>query len=168
MTSKNTSVYSATSPPESAAWSEVSETQKQLRRFLVVGVLSVLVDLSLYSALATEAGLAINVAKAISYLAGVVVGFVLNKRWTFESSRQSWQEAMTYLSLYGVTLVVNVAGNYAVLSLLGADQRPVAYIFATGMTTVLNFIGMRLVTFRQGIADRRAAVIRPPQDRLAA
>ena len=127
-----------------------------------------LVDLGVYSALATRVGLAVSVAKAISYLAGVVVGFVLNKRWTFESTRQSWQEAATYLSLYSVTLVVNVASNYTVLSLLGADQRPVAYIFATGVTTVLNFIGMRLVTFRQGIADRRAAVIRPPLDRLAA
>jgi putative flippase GtrA len=128
----------------------------------------VLVDLGVYSALATKITLAVSVAKAISYLAGVVVGFVLNKRWTFESSRQSWQEAVSYLSLYSVTLVINVAINYAVLRLLGADQRPVAYFIATGVTTVLNFIGMRLVTFRKGIADRREAVIQWPANQQVA
>jgi putative flippase GtrA len=146
----------------------VGETQKQLRRFLVVGSLSVLVDFGVYSALATGAGLAVSLAKAFSYLAGVVVGFVLNKRWTFESSRRSWQEATTYLALYAVTLGVNVGCNRLVLSLIGADHRSLAFIMATGVTTVLNFIGMRLVTFRQGIADRRAAVIQLPANRRAA
>jgi putative flippase GtrA len=135
---------------------------------LVVGTLSVLVDLGVYSTLATGARLAVSLAKAISYLAGVVVGFVLNKRWTFESSRRSWQEATTYLVLYAVTLSVNVGCNRLVLSLFGADHRPLAFIAATGVTTVLNFIGMRLVTFRQGIADRRAAVIQLPADQPAA
>jgi putative flippase GtrA len=156
------------SPRESAAWSEVGETQKQLRRFLVVGTLSVLVDFGVYSALATGAGLAVSLAKAISYLAGVAVGFVLNKRWTFESSGRSWQEATTYFALYAVTLGVNVGCNRLVLTWAGADHRPLAFVAATGVTTVLNFIGMRLVTFRQGIADRRDAVIQLPAVQPAA
>lgn len=156
------------SPPETAGWSEVGETRKQLRRFLVVGSLSVLVDFGVYSALAEGASLAISASKALSYLVGIVVGFVLNKRWTFESSRRTWQEATTYLALYAVTLGVNVGCNRLVLSVIGADHRTLAFLTATGLTTVLNFIGMRLVTFRQGIADRRAAVIQIPADQQAA
>ncbi|MCI0492903.1 MAG: GtrA family protein [Planctomycetes bacterium] len=144
-------------PRSAVNWSEVSETGKQLRRFLVVGVLSVLVDLAAYSALRNGLSAGTNLAKAISYLAGVVVGFVLNKRWTFESARKNWAEPASYLALYAVTLGVNVACNYAVLKLLGMDHWLIAYLAATGVTTVLNFLGMRAVTFRRGIADRREA-----------
>ncbi len=135
---------------------------------MVVGTFCVFIDYGIYSALTTGAGLTVNVSKGLSYLVGIVVGFLLNKSWTFESSRRPWREAITYFALYAVTLVVNVNCNRLVLDLIGADHRMFAFVVATGVTTVLNFIGMRLVTFRQGIADRRAAVIRPPLDRLAA
>ena len=95
-------------------------------------------------------------SKAISYLAGVVVGFALNKRWTFQSSQRTWTEPVSYLSLYAVTLGVNVGCNALVLSWL--DRSAIAFLFATGVTTVINFLGLRLVTFRKGIADRRLNV----------
>lgn len=156
------------SPPETVEWSEVGETRKQLRRFLIVGSICVLVDLGVYSALTEGTGLAISASKALSYLAGIVVGFMLNKRWTFESSRRTWHEAITYFALYAATLGVNVGCNRLVLSVIGADHRTLAFLMATGLTTVLNFIGMRLVTFRHGIADRRATVIQMPANQQAA
>lgn len=113
-------------------------------------------DLVGYVALST-AGLPTMAAKAASYLAGVAVGFVLNKRWTFESARRSGPEAAAYLALYGVTLAINVVTNGAVLSYLGAGARLIAFLVATGLTTVLNYLGMRLVAFRGGVADRRGA-----------
>lgn len=138
-----------------------AETGRQLRRFLVVGVLCVIVDLSAYSALVLGASLPTSWAKGISYLMGVGVGFVLNKRWTFESPRKSLFEPATYLLLYAVTLVVNVVCNDLVLRMFASA--PAAYLVATGVTTVLNFVGMRLVTFRTGIAERRLARQRAAQ-----
>ena len=129
-----------------------------MRRFLVVGLLSVVTDLCAYAALSTALALSVTWSKAISYLAGVVVGFALNKRWTFQSSRRTWTEPVSYLSLYAVTLGVNVGCNALVLSWL-VDQRAIAFLLATGVTTVINFLGMRLVTFRKGIADRRLIVL---------
>jgi putative flippase GtrA len=114
---------------------------------LVVGLLSVATDLVAYAALSPALG--VTPSKAISYLAGVVVGFALNKRWTFESSRRTWTEPASYLLLYAATLGVNVGCNGLVLSWL-PDRRIVAFLFATGVTTVLNFLGMKLVTFRKG------------------
>jgi putative flippase GtrA len=103
-------------------------------------------------------GLSIHWSKAISYLAGVVVGFVLNKNWTFRSSRRTWIEPVSYLLLYAVTLGVNIGCNSLVLVWL-ADQTALAFLVATGVTTVLNFLGMRLVTFRKGIEQRRGVVL---------
>jgi len=116
----------------------------------------VLVDLGTYYALSVRFDIDADRAKAISYLAGVIIGFALNKWWTFESARRSWTEPASYLLLYLVTLVVNVACNRLALDMFGEDGRLIAYVFATGVTTVLNFVGMRLVTFRRGVSERRA------------
>ena len=125
-----------------------------MRRFLVVGTLAVLVDATIYYALAAGLDFGANAAKAVSYLAGVAVGFLLNKRWTFASARPAPGEGATYLALYAVTLGVNVVCNRAVLTLLGGRWTALAFLVATGVTTVINFLGMRLVTFRKGINER--------------
>ncbi len=146
-------------PPSARAWSERRETAKQVRRFLVIGVLSVLLDLACYAIL-MRAGLATHAAKGISYVAGMALGFAGNKLWTFESARRSAAEPITYLTLYAATLAVNVVVNGLVLALAG-DWVPsrwakaAAFLVATGVTTVLNFLGMRLVTFRMGVRQRR-------------
>jgi putative flippase GtrA len=145
-------------------WSEAKETGKQIRRFLVVGSLCVLTDLAVYYAMLAGVTLSISSAKAISYLAGVAVGFVLNKLWTFESKRKTWSEPASYLSLYLATLAVNVFSNQLMLALVGSDHRLLSFFVATGVTTVLNFLGMRLLTFRHGIAERRSAASMPENE----
>lgn len=143
----------------SATWNERRETCKQLLRFLVVGSTSVAVDFLVYRLL--SAGLlSRDVAKAVSYLAGVVVGYFGNKWWTFESARRSAAEPILYLAFYAGTLAVNVACNRAALAILGEKRGVWAFLFATGVTTVLNFLGMKRVTFRRGVDDRRQETLR--------
>ena len=132
------------------------ENKRQIVRFLVVGLVSVAVDLACYMFLGTILFFATSVAKGISYLAGMAVGFVGNKYWTFGSARRSASEPVTYVVLYVVTLAVNIGVNSAVLSITGGWTVP-AFLLATGVTTVLNFLGMRLITFRDGIQDRLRA-----------
>lgn len=146
-------------PESTSTWSERRETLKQIRRFLVIGVLSVLVDLTVYLIL-TRLGLMTHLAKGISYLSGMVVGFIGNKFWTFESARRSAAEPITYLLLYAITLAVNVAVNAVVLAMFVGILPPSwnkgwAFLVATGVTTVLNFLGMRFVTFFRGVRERR-------------
>lgn len=140
-----------------------AETRRQLGRFLVIGGSSVAVDLAAY-ALLTLAGLPPSISKGVSYASGMVVGFFGNKLWTFGSARRSLHEPFTYALLYAATFVVNVACNSGALRLsevAAMDRAPslaLAFFAATGVTTVLNFIGMRFVTFRQGIREREQGV----------
>lgn len=143
------------SAPGMSAWDERRQTRRQLARFLVVGSSSVGIDFAVYSLLAGGLGWPADGAKGLSYLAGVVVGFFGNKWWTFESARRSAGEPIAYLALYAMTLLVNVACNWAVLVVLGPQRTGWAFLFATGVTTVLNFLGMKFVTFRRGIDQRR-------------
>ncbi len=131
------------------------ENKRQIVRFLVVGCMSVAVDLACYMFLGTILFFAPSLAKGISYVAGMAVGFVGNKYWTFGSARRSASEPVTYIVLYVVTLAVNIGVNSAVLGITGWTAP--AFLLATGVTTVLNFLGMRLITFRDGIQDRLRA-----------
>ena len=128
---------------------------------MIVGLLSVGTDLAVYAGLLT-AGLSTPAAKGLGYLAGMAVGFVLNKTWTFGSRAPAGGEAVTYILLYAVTFAVNIAVNSGVLTmtgglLTGSLHAATAFFVTTGLTTVLNFLGMRFITFRKGIAAKRAA-----------
>jgi len=149
-------------PSSIEGWSERRETAKQIRRFIVIGVLSVLTDFAVYTLL-TKLGLIPSASKGISYVSGMVVGFIGNKLWTFESARRSAAEPIIYAVLYTTTLGVNVVVNSGVLA-LSAGRLPdkwawgLAFLVATGVTTVLNFVGMKWITFRVGVRQRRERV----------
>jgi hypothetical protein len=53
-----------------------------------------------------------------------------------------------YLILYGCTLLLNIGCNQLALAVLGSPQKLLAFLFATGVTMVTNFLGMKFVTFR--------------------
>ena len=63
---------------------------------------------------------------------------------------------MAFVVLYAVTLVVNIMINSAVIETVGTGLSVLAFLVATGTTTILNFLGMRLVAFRAGIHNRLA------------
>ncbi len=134
-----------------------AENRRQVSRFLVIGGLSVAVDFAVYLFLIGSLGFATHTAKGLSYAVGMVLGFVGNKYWTFGSVQRSATEPITYGVLYATTLLVNIGVNAAVLAVFGLGAKLFAFLVATATTTVLNFLGMRLVTFRAGIQDRLAA-----------
>jgi putative flippase GtrA len=139
--------------------SHCNETRRQVSRFIVIGLLSVAIDGLVYSILAAM-GVSAHLAKGVSYCSGMLFGFAGNKVWTFESRLKSLAEPTTYAAIYAVTLAVNVSINALVLwvgRLLAPESaaRLLAFLTATGVTTVLNFLGMRLITFRTAIVLRR-------------
>jgi putative flippase GtrA len=125
----------------------------QVLRFVCVGGASVLLDLAAYMLLCGVLDRAS--AKGISYLCGMLLGFVGNKYWTFSSRSRSVSEPVTYVVLYALTLGVNVLLNSGSLVLIRgfceSEQAAQlwAFFIATGTTTVLNFAGMKYVAFRQ-------------------
>jgi putative flippase GtrA len=131
------------------------ETRRQIARFLIVGSSSVAVDLGLYALLTSYTPLAWGLCKGVSYAAGVAVGFFGNKFWTFESPRRSAAEPALYLLLYAGTLLLNIACNQLALAAFGPHHRLLAFLLATGVTMVTNFLGMKFVAFRRGIEVRQ-------------
>ncbi|MGV0714915.1 GtrA family protein [Mycolicibacterium sp. XJ662] len=120
----------------------------QVWRFIVTGGFSAVVDFGLYVAL-LAAGLHVNVAKTIGFIAGTTTAYLINRRWTFQAP-PSTARFLAVCALYAVTYCAQVGINY-LLYLAWEDKPwrvPVAFVIAQGTATVINFVVQRAVIFR--------------------
>jgi len=122
----------------------MSKIKKELKRFLVAGVSAVGTDLVTYYILLNF--LSHDIAKAISFLLGTIVAFVINKYWTFEKYEKSYKEMFQFGILYSSTLGANVLTNKIVLN--NTEIVFLAFLIATGVSTVLNFLGQKFWVFK--------------------
>lgn len=122
----------------------MSKLNKELQRFIVAGLSAVGTDLGCYYLLLNL--FVHNVAKTISFLLGTIVAYIINKYWTFQKSEKSYSEILRFAILYSLTLSANVLTNKLVLDKTGIVL--LAFLFATGVSTVLNFIGQKFWVFK--------------------
>lgn len=118
---------------------------KEILKFLIGGGSAVLIDAAVYAFFKQKIDL--SLAKVISYVSGAVAGFVINKLWTFGSKRFLVSEVLKYVFLYTFSAAINALMNRIVLYL--TDNTVFAFLCATGMSTVINFLGQKFMVFRR-------------------
>jgi len=123
-------------------------SKKELSRYLVAGFSAVGTDSLVYWALLHF--LTPSPSKAISFICGTIVAYLINKYWTFEISERSYREMSKFAALYATTFAVNVGVNKVSLMLMPM-QIFFAFLAATGTSTILNFIGQKLWVFKKQI-----------------
>lgn len=126
--------------------SYTSIKKREVFRFIFAGGTAVLTDFTSYHALMMF-GIGMDVAKGSSFLLGSIVGFIINKLWTFESAHFSKGEIIRYCILYLCTAYINALVNRGVLGIL--NVKIVGFLCATGVSTVLNFIGQKYFVFKK-------------------
>ncbi|MBK7384464.1 MAG: GtrA family protein [Flavobacteriales bacterium] len=146
----------------------LSESRKQITKFVLIGMLAVLTDLAMYwvflnnlpeQVLPGTLGNEV-LAKALSFLCGLMVTYHLNKRWTWRRKDRSNRRFMKFLLTYGVSLVLNVSLNAGLLHLLYGyeslaflpNKYFIAFAGATGVCATLTFLGQKLWIFRSPVA----------------
>jgi len=134
-----------------------NKLHSQLLYFIIIGVIATVFDFVIYTALSSV--LPYTISKSISFVLGSALAYLLNKFFTFKQPVHSTRELMRFISLYATTLVANVLVNAIALgqlpvfigSLLTWETIIIlAFIIATGVSTVLNFLGQKFWVFRQG------------------
>lgn len=123
------------------------ETGMQFGRFAVVGTVSTAINYLIFLLL-TFAHLNYLLAATTGYLAGVLAGFSFNRAWTFASkggrvSRQLPLYFIIYLASLGVSILFL---KFLVETLF--IKPLIANIGAIGLSTIMNFIGSKLLVFR--------------------
>jgi putative flippase GtrA len=121
---------------------------RQARRFVAVGGIAAVLDYGSYRLLLLV-DVPIDPAKAVGFVLGTTLSYLLNRSWTFQAAGRS-HVIGRFVVLYGTTLVANVAVNAAGVRLLdGVTGRiTIAWLVAQAVASTLNFLGMRQVVFK--------------------
>lgn len=124
---------------------------RQLTSFVLVGGVSAVVDFGLLL-LGMALGLSHTPAKAISWVAGTLTAYALNRRFTFQAAGSS-RRFTAVMVLYALTFAVQV-GLFALLFPWLEDRtsqwvaQVVGFVVAQGVATVTNFVVQRTLIFR--------------------
>jgi putative flippase GtrA len=123
--------------------------RRELLVFLVVGSLTVLLDFLSYRCLLWTGWTGTGTAKAAGFITGTVFAYFANRTFTFGHRTHAPGSAWRFALLYAVSLGANVGVNALALSVLAGMAMAVqgAFLVATGVSTVLNFLGMKWFVF---------------------
>jgi len=124
--------------------------EREVMRFLIVGSTTVLVDLVCYFVL-INLDYDTHISKGISFSAGTVFAYFANSSYTFQGSKRGSLIFFIFCLLYLSTLVINIVTNEIVLESMGRTDISFvfAFILATTLSAILNFIGMKYYVFQK-------------------
>lgn len=117
----------------------------QAVRFLLVGAGTAVADFGVYRLLLLL-GAPVTPAKAVGFVVGTTLSYLVNRAWTFSASEHA---VGRFVAVYAVTLAANLAVNAGALAVL--DDAPgaitLAWLVAQAVASALNFLGMRRFVF---------------------
>ena len=121
-------------------------TKSKFIRFCITGGLNTLVDFAVFWVLTVPLQVSPYLSQILSYSAGMLNSYCINRSWTFGSKNRFFgSEMLRFLLVNLCVLGVSVGAIY-----LLAQQLPMlaAKLFTTGITMILGFVLNRLVVFR--------------------
>ncbi|MDL2273574.1 GtrA family protein [Oscillospiraceae bacterium OttesenSCG-928-G22] len=124
----------------------------KLVRYGVFGVLTTLVNFSVFWLLSGIIGLPVDPSNAIAIVTSVFFAYVANKLFVFKShvgsARALFAEALTFFSSRAVTMLIEFFGVMCFSTYLGYPATPVKLI-ANVLVIVLNFVFSQWIVFRK-------------------
>jgi len=116
-------------------------------RFAIVGVLNTAIDYTIFLGL-SWAGVSIVLAQTLSYSAGTLNSYLLNRNWTFRERNLSgtWKPFVSFIMLNLITLGCTTA-LLSLLYQLTDWTLPICKLLATLAGLAINYSGSRLWVF---------------------
>jgi putative flippase GtrA len=112
--------------------------KKELTKYIIVGISAVATDFVTYRLLLLVVTL--SVAKTLSYILGMIVAF--------KSERNVQKDMVKFVSVYMLSLFLNVSINHSILYLF-PFAITFAFIIATGVSVITNYIGQKYWVFKK-------------------
>lgn len=119
---------------------------RQFMRFVAVGAVSTSAHYAVLIALKEIFGVGPVIATTIGYAVGAVIGYTLNRRFTFDA-RPAFARGF---AKYVAVVVIGAGVNAAAMALLteAGMHYLLAQLIATTLGLFWNFAGSRLIVFR--------------------
>jgi putative flippase GtrA len=121
------------------------KSKREILLFLIVGAIATSVDFFVYFVL-VDFEVTKEMAKSVSFLSGVLVGYLGNVNITFYDAVP---RPSRYLFVYGLSLLINVSINSITYSV--TENGLMSWILATASSTTLNYLGLRHFVFTQKV-----------------
>lgn len=119
---------------------------KSLYRYGLVGIISNLMVYCVFVAL-IWASVPPVWAAAMCYVLGLTVSYLINRRWSFESTASHRSDLLRFLLAYGVGLVATLV----FISMLTLVFRPeIAQVINIVLTAVVIYVCLRVLRFGSG------------------
>lgn len=120
---------------------------EKIVKFIVCGGSATLIDFLIYFIISDR--LNISVAKTISMSLSCTYSYFVNKAWTFQIKEKTNKKyVFRYIFSQLINIFVNVMSNDLIYSL--TKMKLVAYVFATGIAMVCNYMIQRFFVFSKG------------------
>ena len=84
----------------------------------------------------------------IGYFSGVVIGYSLNNKWTFNYHAVSYESIIRYFALYAISLCFGVFTIFTLVEFIYLNVY-LANIITIGCTTIINFTGAKYGVFEK-------------------
>lgn len=117
---------------------------REICRYILVGCSGVACDYLLYNLL-LHGGWGLGYAKMTSFCIGAGYVFMAQKYWTFRNNGHISKQLLRYVLLYAATAVLNTAINNMAIG--SGCSYWIAFLLATGASTLGNFIGQKFFIF---------------------
>ena len=123
---------------------------KQFVKFVLVGSISTVINYGFFFLLYSTLSLNYIIAAAIGYVIGLLVGFIINKSWTFQAQDKSRNFIFDYLIIYILSLALGMLFLEFLVKQLNLIAE-IANILVIGLTTFTNFVGIKFLVFKKWI-----------------
>lgn len=127
---------------------------REFGKFSFVGLISTAINYGSFYVLYWF-GIHYLLASIIGYCAGVLVGYALNRTWTFagKGAKAIGREFIFYWIVYLVSLLLSTLFLFFLVDVLTLSA-PLANILAIGLSTATNFIGLKWIVFHGDVRGR--------------
>lgn len=131
----------------------MKERYQEIVRYLIVGVLTTIVSLSVYygcvlTILDPEQAFQLQVANVVSWIAAVTFAYIANRIFVFRSKSRDWfQEARAFVCARVATLLMDMAIMFALVTICHYNDK-IAKLVVQVVVTAANYILSRVLVFR--------------------
>lgn len=99
---------------------------KEVVAYIIVGILTTIVNFSIYTVLYYFLGIDVTVSNIISVIASILFAYIMNKLYVFHSHCQTlkevFEECSKFISARIITMIIEVGGVYLLVNILGQDE----------------------------------------------